>query len=593
MHKSASRGTVLAKIMGLLFFLLPGSSSLAAQDAPISKPTYEVKIHYNFMVRMRDGVRLSTDIYRPDAGGKFPVLLVRNPYNNGDGEPYPRVGRYWASRGYVFLHQDTRGRNDSEGDFNPIFQEPNDGYDALEWAGTQQWSNRKVGMWGLSYLAHVQWRAAWLRSPYQKAIMPIFSPLNTYLDGHPGGGFEFGRIKWATLMDGRTNQNFDYNWDEDLMHLPLRTLDRALGHDLPFWQELIRHPHYDTYWELLDDEKKIPEIEVPALNIGGWFDTFLRSTLAAYTGMITRGREATRASQKLVIGPWPHGLPVPRKAGEIDFGPDAQLDLDRLAVRWMDYHLKGIDNGIMQEPPIQIFVMGTNRWRSEYEWPLARTQFTKYYLHSQGNAQTLNGDGSLSTDVPGQEPVDQYVYDPEDPVPTKGGGLTGANPDLIPGPFDQTEIEKRADVLVFTSSPLQRDLEVTGPLTVVLYAASDARDTDFMAKLVDVHPNGRAYGLIDNMIRARYRESFSSPTLLEPGKVYAFEINLYATSNVFKKGHRIRLEISSSNFPRFDRNQNTGRAFGMDDRVQKATQTIHHSARHPSHILLPVIPGPR
>jgi len=309
------------------------------------------------------------------------------------------------------------------------------------------------------------------------------------------------------------------------------------------------------------------------------------------------GSALARASQKAMIGPWSHGIPESSRMGEIDFGPDAFVDVARYEQRWYDHWLKGTDTGIMQEPPLRLFVMGTNTWRDEHEWPLARTQFTPYYLHSGGRANSLVGDGTLSPDEPSNEPPDRYDYDPENPVPSIGGNNSTATwtekaeEPIIPGPVDQRPIERRDDVLVYTTPPLERDLEVTGPMEVVLYAASSGRDTDFTAKLVDVFPNGYAMNIAEGILRGRFRRSFSEPDLLQPGEVDEFRIRLVPTANVFRAGHRLRLDISSSNFPRFDRNLNTGDALATGTRMVIAHQTVLHTPQHPSHILVPVIPS--
>ena len=587
-HSQSEEFESMKRVWLLSFFFL--SEVIWAQIGTQSKPSHEVKQEHNVMVPMRDGVHLSTDIYRPDRDGSFPVILVRDPYTNGSGAV--SQGRFWASRGYVFLHQDVRGRHDSEGGWYPFTNEGPDGHDSLEWAGTQPWSNGRVAMSGGSYLGFVQWQAAAFGSPFLKALVPMFSPLNIYGDTYKGGAFEVTRIAWFSLMAGRTNQTARYNWEKILWHLPLATMNQAAGHEfLPFWQNMIRHPSYDPYWKVLDLEEELDQIGAPALNIGGWFDIFLQSTFSAYSGLTARGRTTqARQGQKLIVGPWPHGGFRRRKAGALDFGPDSVIEPDQLVLRWLDHWLVGLNNGVMNEPPIRIFVMGENKWRSEQEWPLARAKETKYYLHSQGQANTLNGDGDLSPSTPGQQPPDRFTYDPTDPVPNKGGNLPGASAGLRSGPFDHQQIEARNDVLVYTSDELKTGLEVTGPLVVTLYAASTARDTDFTAKLLDVYPDGRAYNLADGIVRARYRESLSDPSLIEPRKVYPYKINLVATSNLFKKGHRIRVEISSSNFPRFNRNPNTGLPFGMDAELMSATQTIYHDSRYPSHIILPVIP---
>ena len=543
----------------------------------------------NVMVRMRDGVGLSTDIYRPAKEGRYPVILFRDAYGNGSGGA--GSAKQWVELGYVFVVQDVRGRYDSEGSYYPYAAEANDGYDAQQWAGSQPWSSGKVGMLGSSYRAAVQWLPAPLRSPALVAIIPAVTPFNYYKDVmYPGGAFQLAnRIDWGFYMAGRTGQS-GIDTPGMWSHLPLKTLDRAFGYDLPYWRDWIAHSAYDGYWRQFDVESRIEQIDVPAFSIGGWYDAILRGTLASYTGMRARGAsERARNGQKLLIGPWDHFVNGDAKLGELDFGAASKIDLEALQARWFAHWLKGEDTGFMKEPPVRIFVMGENRWRSEQEWPLARTRYTKYYLQSGGHANTARGDGRLDTRAPGSTAgTDTYTYDPRDPVPTRGGNLLP--PRLGPGPVDQAPLAAREDVLVFATEPLERDTEVTGPITVTLYAASSARDTDFTAKLVDVHPDGKAYNLADSIIRARFRNSFEKPELLEPGKVYAYTIDLLATSNVFKKGHRIRVDVSSSNFPRFDRNPNTGHAFGEDAQLRTATQTIHHSRQYPSHITLPIIP---
>lgn len=551
----------------------------------------DVSVQYNVMVPMRDGVRLATDIYRPAKPGKYPVILVRDPYTNGSDPDRVNEGHKWAKNGYVFLHQNVRGRYDSEGQFYPYMAELADGYDAQQWAGSQPWSNGKVGTLGSSYLASVQWLSAHQRAPALTAMIPMVTPFNYYKDvAYTGGAFVLAsRIFWASVVDGRTQHMPPYDWETVVKHLPLKTMDQALGLDLPHWKDWIAHPSYDTYWQVMDVEARIPEIATPAFNIGGWYDVFLDGTLASFQGMTHRAKtEQARKGQKLLIGPWPHGINYATKLGELEFGRDAVIDMESLHLRWFDHWLKGEDSGFLDEAPVRIFVMGDNQWRSEQEWPLARTQYTPYYFSSQGNANSPTGDGYLSPDKPDQtNPADQYIYDPDHPVPTVGGSMMfAASP---PGPFDQTQLEQRDDVLSFTSSVLRVDMEVTGPLEVVLYAATSATDTDFTAKLVDVHPDGKAYNLNDGIIRARYRDSFEAPELIEPGKIYQYTINLWATSNVFKKGHRLRVDISSSNFPRFDRNPNTGHKFGENAKTAAATQTIYHNKQYPSHIILPLI----
>lgn len=547
---------------------------------------------YNIMVPMRDGVRLATDVHRPALEGRYPVILMRDPYENGTEARWLATARHWVAQGYVFVFQNVRGRIDSEGSFYPYLAEINDGYDTQEWAGSQSWSNGKVGTVGQSYDASVQWLSAHLRAPALQAMAPRMTPFDYYRDVvYPGGALSLGsRIGWAALMGGRTNQNVPFDWARLIWHLPLRTMDRALGMDLPYWREWLEHPRHDVYWSPVNVEARLAEMDVPAYSVGGWYDVFLRGTLASYVGMTQQARsERARQGQRLLIGPWPHTSKPAAKLGELDFGKDSSVDFDALYVPWFAHWLKGENTEYMKGPPIRLFIMGENVWRDEQEWPLARARYTNYYLHSSGKANGIGGDGRLSTAAPAAtEPSDSYVYDPENPVPTVGGSLMFSL--TPPGPFDQAAVGSRRDVLVFTTEPLEADTEVTGPITVTLYAASSATDTDFTAKLLDVHPDGKAYNLQDGIIRARYRNSFQKAELVQPGRVYQYTLDLWATSNLFRKGHRIRVDLSSSNFPRFDRNPNTGAEFGSEARLQTANQTIYHDRRHPSHITLPIIP---
>jgi hypothetical protein len=325
--------------------------------------------------------------------------------------------------------------------------------------------------------------------------------------------------------------------------------------------------------------------------MGGWYDLYATNSFTNFNGLRQNGGTPEAQQSKLIVGPWPHALSTSPRTGDIDFGAHSMADLEGEELRWFDYWLRGIDNGIMDEPPLRLFIMGINEWRNEREWPLARTRWQKAYFDSEGKGNSLLGNGRLSGKEPQGAEVDQYVYDPRYPVQTLGGNNC-CSPDIVPwGPHDQRAAEMRSDVLCYTSELLEADLEVTGPIEVVLYAATDGTDTDWTAKLVDVSPTGYARNLCDGILRARFRESLSEPTLVDPGKVYEYRIDVGVTGNVFLKGHRIRVEISSSNFPRFDRNPNTGHEFGVDAEMRQARQTIYHSKEYPSHILLPVIPG--
>ncbi len=574
-----------------------------------------VRLETNIPVSMRDGVTLYADVYRPEGPGPFPVILQRTPYDKSSPLAIGMLDPMQAAmRGYALVIQDTRGRYTSEGEFYCFLDDIDDGYDTVEWAAVQPWSNGKVGMCGTSYVGATQWLSAIAQPPHLVTIVPNLTASN-YHDGwtYQGGAFELGfNVSWTMLILALANfDNISAGKDVpagsrqklakavDAMQdafraAPLQEFPYLKGGLADYFYDWLAHPDYDDYWKKLSIEDRHSRISVPALNIGGWYDIFLGGTIRNYLGMRESGMtEDSRRGQKLVIGPWLHAVRGTSMAGSHYFGLAADamsVDVDGMHFRWYDYWLKGIDNGVMEDPPVRVFVMGDDVWRDEQEWPLARARPTDYYLHSQGKANSLHGNGVLGTDLPGGEPPDVYLYNPEDPVPTVGGALC-CNPYFAAsGAFEQREIEARQDVLVYTTPPLEQEVEVTGPITVTLWAATSATDTDFTAKLVDVCEDGCARNLTDGIIRARYRESMSSPSLLTPGGAYRYTIDLWATSNVFKPGHRIRVEISSSNFPRFDRNTNTGYTIAQDAKSKPAMQTILHDAEHPSHITLPVVP---
>ena len=569
-----------------------------------SHPVHRVKMQCDTRVPMRDGVTLSTDLFMPDVDYPVPVILVRTPYDNND-ESEVEQAFYFASCGYAVAVQDVRGRHDSDGDWYPFKHEAEDGFDTHEWLGVQPWCNGNVGMLGDSYVALVQLQAAPMRSKYLKALIPRVGYSHAYHNwAYTGGAFQLGfNLRWAAVkMHTRTNQ-VQYLWFPEgnhlsnlYWHLPLRTMDEAAGRNNKIWKDWIDHPSCDDYWrEMQPVEDRYGDIEVPIYGMGGWFDVFLQGTLNNFMGVKREGRQPGKNHQKIIIGPWIHNLGdhgTETKVGDVDFGHTVLVNLRNECLRWFDYWLKGIDNGIAGEPPVQIFVMGANEWRTASDWPIPGTDYVPYYLHSGGNANSLFGDGSLNPRRPEVENADRFVYDPCNPVMTLGGSTCCAE-DVTPipmGPRDQQPVEWRPDVLVYDSPVLDSDVEVTGPVSMVLYAASDAKDTDFTAKLVDVFPDGRAINVAQGIIRARYRDSWEEPTLLVPGQIYKYTVDLWSTSNRFLKNHRIRVEVSSSNFPQFDRNPNTGQPFGLHSELQMANQTIYHDAQHPSHIILPIVP---
>lgn len=568
-------------------------------------------------LRMRDGVELATDIYRSDCGKAFPTLVQRTPYDKDSLSQtnFALDINRGVRSGYAIVVQDTRGRFGSSGEFCPFATEADDGVDTIEWVARQPWSSGRVGMIGGSYVGAVQWLAASRNPSALGAIAPMVASTDGYGGWlYPGGAFALGAALCWVLQslvpeeirrrspNGRGTERHLETVVRcmdtiDTLHWQLPSGVRSLLKDAtPFYFQWLTHPRYDDYWEVMSSAFALEQVNTPALHIGGWYDHFLSGTLSGYRSLRDlNGVGAANMNQRLIVGPWSHGV-YEGAFPERQYGTAAGvsgLDLTGHQLRWFDHWLKGQDNGASRTRPVQIFVMGADAWREEDDWPLPDTSFTPYYLRSGGRAISAAGDGRLDLEPPKDEPEDIYHYDPHNPVPTVGGAtlLPYAQVGANAGPRDQRVVEGRNDVLCYSSSPLQTQVEVTGPVRLILYACSNALDTDFTGKLVDVWPDGRAEILTDGILRARYRDSFSEPQLLEPGRVYELEIDLAATANVFKEGHRIRLEISSSNFPRFDRNTNTGGTIHEEDArtFVVATNRIFHDSKRPSHLLLPII----
>ncbi|MCH2400085.1 MAG: CocE/NonD family hydrolase [Pirellulales bacterium] len=564
----------------------------------------DIRLLHGLSVPLRDGVRLSADVYLPAAAGPFPTIVTRTPYESGR-DVFIELGVWWAERGYAFAVQDCRGRFESEGTFHAYFPDIEDGYDTLAWLSTQPWCNGHIGSWGRSYGALTQWLTAPLQSPHLACMAPHVICDDFFSDCHYiGGAFQLllslgAATIWetnlATVAGSQSRRLFQNRkfWD----HLPLIDLDeRAIGRKIPYWREWLEHPTYDAYWERCNTMHRHNRIAAPALQQCGWFDPYTAAGFRNYNGMVQNGATpAARGQQRMLVGPWSHEVPDSTRMGDLDFGADSLLDIREYERRWFDWQLKGVSGGIADEPPIRLFVGGVNQWRFEHEWPLSRTRYDTFYLHSGGHANSVTGDGSLSTEPPDKEPPDHFTYDPAEPVPTLGGNLsvrlmtTHAEQPLEGGPVDQQASECRGDVLVYTSEVLKRDLEITGPISVTLYAESSARDTDFTARLNDVDQQHTSRVISEGILRARYRHSLESTELLEPGEVTVLTITLCPACHVFLAGHRLRIAISSSNFPRFSRNLNTGEDVATGTRMQSARQTVLHTHAFPSHIVLPII----
>jgi len=582
--------------------------AFAVTLAPIGKlhsqTTPEVIVEKGVAMKTRDGITLRADIYRPTGDGKFPTLLERTPYNKDGAADF---GRKAVARGYVVVVQDVRGRFTSEGDWYPFKYESNDGYDTVEWAAALPNSNGKVGMFSGSYVGATQMLAAIAHPPHLAGICPVVTASNYHENWtYQGGAFEqwFNESWTSGLAQDTLNRTIkaESNALQGIKVLPLNLYPVFNIHAAqdgtnmtytlaPYFEDWLAHPTYDSYWKQWSIEDNYQNIQVPVLTIAAWYDLFQGGSLRNYMGIKAHGgSEAARTGQHLLVTIGGHAGGG-RKIGDIDFGPAAEaFDENNVTLDWYDYLFLGKQNEF-SDKPVKIFVMGKNIWRDEDSWPLARAQSTPYYLHSVGRAGTASGNGALSTTTPQTEPADSYIYDPADPVPTVGGPLCCDPTHLPAGPRNQKDVEARPDVLVFTTPPLEEDMEVTGPVTLDLYAKTSAADTDFTGKLVDVSPDGTAINLTEGILRAKFRESTTAaPKPITPGQVLEYKIDLWSTSNVFLKGHRVRLEVSSPNFPRFDRNLNTGKDASTDNKFVKATNTILHDAAHPSALILPVVP---
>jgi uncharacterized protein len=590
-----------------IYLALATSAAFFAIHAQAQQAT-EVVVEHDVPMKTRDGVTLRADIYRPAGNQKVPVLLQRTPYNKNGASDF---GHQAVLRGYLVVVQDTRGRYASEGEWYPFKHETEDGYDAVEWVASLPNSNGKVGMWGGSYVGATQMLAAISHPPHLAGICAVVTASNYHENWtYQGGAFE----QW-----------FNESWTTGLAQ---NTLDRVIQHGInavtgsttlplkqyplfnvtlpsspsgwtpqlaPYFLDWLDHPRYDSYWKKWAIDEQYASIQVPALTIAAWYDIFQGGSLLNYAGLKAHaGNEAARSKQKLIVTIGGHAGGG-RKIGSVDFGPAAtEYEEDKVTLDWYDYLFQGKQNQFASNKPVRIFVMGENQWRDETSWPLERAKQTRYFLDSSGKSNSASGDGALIAQAPTNKSSDRYVYDPLHPVPTVGGPLCCDTGHLAAGPQDQQPVEARPDVLVYSTPALEQDTEVTGHVTLDVYASTSAADTDFTAKLVDVWPNGFAQNLTEGILRAKYRESTSEAKPVAPGKIYEYKVDLCSTSNVFLKGHKIRLEVSSSNFPRFDRNLNTGKDPGADDNTArtavKATNTIYHDAEHPSALELPIVP---
>ncbi len=576
---------------------------------------HSIIIERDVMVAMRDGVRLATDVYRPDDGARHPVLVNGHPYDNDHFLAMhelvfsPLVA---AQRGYAVVVQEQRGRAGSEGTWRPYGDEGRDAYDTVEWAAAQPWSDGNVGLYGACALGWTAIQGAVEAPPHLKAVFAYMTATDyhsgwTYSDGAFELGFQLSWI-WTILAQDTISRlglapaeleeahrklaEASSDIERSARHLPLIDLPAYQDGVAPYWREWLSHPSYDELWRRADAVARAERIRVPLLHMTAWYDTCLKGHMDLHAALQRHGDPRVRDQHRLILGPWDHSAYYnkrPTCAGVRDFGPVATTGPDTLAslvFQWFDHWLRGGQAVPMPDSRVRYFQMGENAWKEAASWPPPHMP-VRYYLHSAGRANTRLGDGVLDTEAPETEPADSYVYDPFDPVPTTGGrSMIG----LATGVENQAQVEERQDVLVYTTPRLAEPVVVTGQITVTLYASSSALDTDFTAKLVDVEPDGYCANIAEGIVRARYRNGREREEFLEPGKMEKLVIDLWDMAHTFQPNHRIRLEISSSNFPRFDRNLNSRviPALGGAEDVRKAVQQIFHDARHPSYLTLPV-----
>lgn len=549
----------------------------------IRPATYDTWLERGVTFSTHDGIALVADVHHPKDADKTPTILVRIPftYTWANRIKSDVIGRYWAKRGYTVVIQGTRGRSNSGGAFYPLIHERRDGLETLAWLKKQPWYDGRVAMWGGSAFGHTQWAIADQKGDPDVYFIQIAST-NFREMFHPGGAFSLeSAVYWAIRSHG--NHDRDVSLRElgtGVNTLPLIQADDAAIGDTDFYNDWLNHPQQDEYWATIDGTDRNQHIRAPVLLMAGWYDPFLPTMLKDFTQIAVSSDKHVANESRLIVGPWAHAVSVTLPGGTM---PDSYRSASLApSIPWFDYQL-GVDKTReLDMPRVKLFVMGKNVWRSENEWPLKRTRYTRYYLHSSGSAHKTD-DGMLDTATPvSREAFDHYTYDPEKPVPTAGGAMLGERA----GPKLQNSVEARPDVLVYSSEPLVEDLEVTGPVELILHVSTDAVSTDFTAKLVDVYPDGSAYNLSAGILRKRYEVGGRD----HRSEVRQIRIALWPTSNVFLKGHRIRLEVSSSNFPRYDRNLNTGEPAPTAVRSVKAHQRVFHLPEYPSYLVLPVIP---
>lgn len=553
-----------------------------AAEEKADAPAFSIKREFQLMAPMRDGIKLSTDVYRPDVAEKVPAILVRTPYTRTLSHFFTQ-GQYWANQGYAYVIQDVRGRGDSEGVMNPLAQETFDGYDAQSWVAQQPWSNGKVVMMGNSYSGWTQVLPASLNNPVVKAMIPSVTPPDPgrYWP-HRNGAVNLGMIEWIMITSGRTDRSFSGSEDEMLkayLSAPIKDIDSKIGLQVPIWQDYLANLHNEDYWESRNYQHRLHESTIPMLHLTGWYDGTLGGALQNFPIMSQKASAEARDNQYLVVGPWRHWVDrdsTVTNIGDVDFGENSLMDLPKLYDTWFKHHLGDSDNEVTDWPRVRLFVMNGNRWINTDDWPVPGTQYTKFYLSDKD---------VLSPEQPAaSEGTDQYTYDPADPTPFIWKYSVDSG-----GPDNYAEVDKRSDVLVYNMPTAEETTTVCGPITANLYAASSAKDTDWIARLSLVHPDGYVQRLTEGWMRARARNGEYRNDPLTPGKVEHYKLDLWGTCVDVSEGYSLRLTVMSAAFPMLALNFNTDEDIGSASEGVVAEQTIYRSAEYPSSVTLPIV----
>lgn len=565
-------------------------ATTAASPVRAQYSEFDMIVQYNVRVPMPDGVTLSADVYRSRMPGRYPAIMDLTPYSNA-GDNAMRSAYQAVQRGYAVVTVDARGRYDSHGEFDAWRTDGADGNAVLTWIAQQPWSNGRVATRGASYGGMNQWLMARHANPAHAAVLGYVAPSDGFFDMVRWNGIpkiDLG-FTWLMGMDGRVNQpRTGWDWQAVMRQLPVISLDSLVGRRMTTWREWMRNDVNNEYWKPFNMQGTYGQFDIPSFNVTGWYDGQLPGTLKHYTGAVSTGRVE---DHKLIIGPWLHGVNRGNSIGDREYGALAVIELDRIRDEWLDHVMLGRTRPTT--PNVLYFVPVLNEWRQADAWPIPGTQFTSFHLDSRGSANTASGDGVLQRDRPGRGRYDEFTYDPQNPVPTVSSRTAGARGGFRQGTVDGRAVQSRPDVLVYTSSPLNEGIEITGPIRAIIHFSTDVPDTDITVKLLEVEPDGRPLFLTEGIARARYRDSYTTPTMLEAGRVYQLEIQLVPTANYFRPGHRIQIEVSSSDFPNYARNLNTGRHNEMTSETRVARTRIFHDAQRPSHIVLPVVPASR